>query len=159
MAEVITPEIIDQHARELIELQAIAEEASEAVAKKKDDLLPIIKKHGRSPDRATKTVRLEGNEYHIDANFGQSTSLVPDAVESLKDGLKTVDQARLFPKLFRQDKKYVAIKGTSGLIAALPQKIRTKVQRWYDGCFKVEDRKPTVNAEPKKAEKAQKASA
>jgi hypothetical protein len=148
---------IDAHAKELIELQAIAEEAAEAVKAKKDALLPVISEFGFSPDKAPKTKRLEGEEFYLDATFGQSTSVVKKNVDKFAEQLGQDGDQGFFPAFFITENSYIVSPEANTYLGNISQKARNLFAK----CLRTVQQKPKVNAESKsavKGAKAQKAS-
>lgn len=149
-----TPAQIDAMARDLAQLQAFLDEMEDAIKAKKDELLPIITRHGYAPDKTAKSLRLEGIEYDLTATFGQSVSVVKKAVEKFAVQLGEDGDGNLFGNFFLTDADYIPAPERESYIG----KLSTKARNLLAKCLRTTQRKPIVKAEARNKH-AQKASA
>lgn len=111
----------------------------------------MIRLHGFVPKRATKSKRIQGNEWK--ATHGQSHSIDVDstAVQRLFASLKEWGLGRFFRRLFRREQIFVLTEGAQELIARLALKspgIAAELQLLFAGTLRVEGRSTSLKVEP-----------
>lgn len=161
MAEAPTPAEID----ELCKLYDEADKNVDDAIEKRDifgeQIEELIAKHGFLPPRATKSKRVQGEQWK--ATLAQSHSVNVDGtqVQRFYAVLKEFGLQRFFRKCFRREQVFVLLDGAQELITKLSLALKEKnepvgaseVQLTFAETLKIESRSTSLKVEPLKEEK------
>jgi hypothetical protein len=153
------PETIDTHAREFNDRKEAFDLAKEYLDEQRDKILALIEKHGRVPEKAEKSKRLEGIEFQLTASFGDSVKVDVEYAELFKQACEDAHAAGatgfagFFARVFKFEPRYtLTTKATQIMSGKLPAGAPRALRAFFAKAVTIEKRSPTVKVEPRKVE-------
>ncbi len=157
-----TREEIDALAALYVAAQDQVDKARQAESVLRDQLTDMVEEHGFMPPRATKSKRIQGDQWKITLSRGQSVEVDGTIAREIRRALKLVGRVRYFRKLFRPEIIYVLADGSQKALAQMVEaEIPDAEQRDIIGLYNkaVEIKSKTPSLEVEMLAKKQKASA
>lgn len=153
-----TTDKIDELAHLYIDAQAATEMARAREAEFRDQLISMVEAHGTVPRRATKSKRLEGDEYQATLSRGHSVEVNSARAELFRQWMKAKSMTRLFRRLFRRESVFVLQPDAQALVATIAQgiekdaKVAADLVAIFHQSITIQDTSPTLRVEPRKKE-------
>ena len=147
---------IDALAQLYLDADAAVDQAKESRRIFADQLAEMIAAHGFLPKRATKSHRLEGEEFQ--ATLVRSHSLEVNGTEVLRLRMFLTGKGwgRCFRKLFKREPVYVLREGAQDLVARLLAKgAPSDLQILFSNSLTIRDNSVSLKVEPIKEEKVE----
>ncbi len=157
MTEKTTPtrEEIDALAGMYVEAQAAVDKEQQAASVLRDQLIDMIQEHGFLPPRASKSKRIQGDEWKVTLSQGQSVEVDGTIAREIRKALKLIGRVRYFRKLFRPEIVYVLANGSQKALACLaevgiPAPDHRDIISLYNRAVAIKDKSPSLEVEPMK---------
>lgn len=155
--EIPSKQEIDALCQLYLDADVNVEKAKETRAMFADQLVTMIRDHGFLPKRATKSRRIEGDEYQATHSKSQSVEVNGTEVLRLRDFLMRNGLARWFRRLFKREPVYVLREGAQEIVAKmLDLGAPSDLQMLFSNALEIKDNSPSLKveskAEPKKKE-------
>lgn len=138
------PKSIDDHAIEYNALTDALDKAKAAVAEKKKEILPLIRKSGTPV--AEKSLRIEGDAWMLTASFGTSSSIDNDVVGKLQAQLAKDKTPRFFRLLFTTHTSYLV----SPMAASILDRCSLAVRKLFASVVTTKPKEPSLKVERRK---------
>ena len=146
-----TPEQIDDLCLAFNDAKWNYDSAASALSTAKGELLALIEKHGATPARADKTLRLEGSLFVADATTSTTVEINDAKIEELQSELSRMKKPSLFRKLFTRTVKFkiveAAPKTLELAVRAMPTPAQNRLNAIFAQCFKVNPTAPRLSVE------------
>lgn len=155
----VTPQLIDDKAREYQKLEAAYDSVKAELDAKYDELVELVQEHGRTPARANKSKRLEGADFELTVSVGESVSVDTSRVEKLREWLSANRVARaFFSRLFESQTSYRPAQGADEAVLNFEGR-RSNLWKLYRACFVIKATSPRLKVQAKEQGKAKAAKA
>lgn len=148
---------IDALAQLYLEADAAVEQARETRRIFADQLAEMIAAHGFLPKRATKSRRIEGEEFQATLSRSHSVEVNGTEVLRLRTFLTGTGCTNWFRKLFKREPVYVLREGAQELVGRLLAKgAPPDLQILFSNSLSIRDNSASLKVEPINEEKAAK---
>lgn len=164
-----TPMPTNEQIDELAQLYTDAQEAARLAYDKQRDLasqiIALVEQHGSVPKRATKSKRVEGDEYQCTLSKGHSVDVITARVEDFRRWMKSQNLLRVFRKLFKRESVFVLQEDAQQLVstlasgADLDSKVAGELLRLFYLSLSISDNSPYLKVELRKGKDEKKAEA
>lgn len=160
-----TNEEIDVLAQLYVDAQNAVELARDRESKLWDQLTEMVEKHGSVPRRATKSKRIEGDEYQVTLSKGHSVEVDTPRAEIFRKWMKSNNLSRVFRKLFRRETVFVLQPDAQALVntiaqgAALDAPVAANLCAIFHHSLTIKDNSPYLKVELKKKDEKSKEAA
>lgn len=142
---------IDAKAREYQQLKGQADSLDKQLTKKREELLQLINKHGKTPAKADKSKRLEGYEFRLTASYGESVSVDEEIARKIEALCGSFGLEDFFERLFKKSLKYSLAVGAQQALESSPN---GRFKNMFAKAVKVTSKTPTLKVEYRKVEAA-----
>jgi hypothetical protein len=149
------PPVTNQEIDALAGLYADAKEnlskAQDRVDLLGDQLIEMTQRHGGTPPKAEKSLRIEGDDWIVTVSEGQSVTVKKAAVEKIFTSLKRCGlHLTFFRDLFVAESTYKLQKGAQALMAKpLPSGAPSNLRKLFADAVQIKDKAPRLTVDPK----------
>lgn len=164
-----TPMPTNDQIDELAQLYTDAQEATRLAQEKQSDLagqiIALIEQYGSIPRRATKSKRIEGDDYQCTLSKGHSVEVNGARVETFRQWMKERGLLRLFRKLFKRESVFVLRTDADVLVstiasgADLDSAVVANLVALFHQSLSIKDTSPSLKVEAKDEKKKKRAEA
>jgi hypothetical protein len=151
---------IDELAALYIDAKNAVELARSKQSELADQVVALIEQHGFVPRRATKSKRIEGDEYQCTLSKGHSVEVISQRASAFRAWASGVGLIALFRKLFKRETVWVMredadtlVAGRAAAIASGNPAMAEKLLALFHQCLAIRDNSPYLNVESKDEKK------
>jgi hypothetical protein len=158
--EIPTKQEIDALCQLYLDADVNVEQAKQTRAMFADQIIDAIRDHGFLPKRATKSRRIEGEEFQATLSKSQSVEVNGTEVLRLRAFLDGKGLSRWFRKLFKREPVYVLRERAQEVVAKMRDLgAPSDLQTLFSGALDIKDNSPSLKVEPKAEPKKKEAKA